>query len=235
MTTVNQMASRSARSYLGFRFAAIVFATLLSIQCIWLIIPELVRPRLDQIPTSALDAAEAAGRRDAALYAAKGGMIRGDLWADAAFTYAGLLWTKGGSDLVDKTHADRARDYLNRALSAAPHQSGAWLLLAGLEQRFPSAAMTVSDALKLSYYTGASEASLLPLRLRIAVGTNRFDDVELAQFVSRDLRWLVNLKQNAVLIAAYNEASPTGKIFIEKTIRDIDPSVFNVIRALPPR
>ena len=39
-----------------------------------------------------LHAAAAAEQRDAASWAAAIGAIRGDLWAESAFTYADLLW-----------------------------------------------------------------------------------------------------------------------------------------------
>ena len=80
------------RSRWVFRLGVMVCAALLGAQCIWLLLPELVRPKIDLLPTDATAASAAAKHYDAALWAASVARLRGDLWADAAFTQADLLW-----------------------------------------------------------------------------------------------------------------------------------------------
>ena len=65
----------------------------------------------------------------------------------------------------------------------------------------------------------------------MAVRVNKFNDIEMSQLVSRDLRLLLARKQNAVIIQAYNAASADGKDFIEQSIGDLDPSLLNTLRA----
>ena len=82
----------------------------------------------------------------------------------------------------------------------------------------------------MSYYTAPSDQDLMPLRLRIAIRSDAFNDVEMRQFITRDLREFLTRKQKDVIAQAYNAASPAGKRFIEQTIKDVDPSV---LKALP--
>jgi hypothetical protein len=117
-----------------FRVAVLVCAILLGVQCIWLILPELFRPRLDRLPTDLPAAASAANYRTAALRAATVGGIRGDLWAETAFTDASLLWHS--KQETPDASLGRARASLDRSLRDAPHRSDTWLFLAGLAARF---------------------------------------------------------------------------------------------------
>lgn len=223
--------------HIGFRLGTLLFAILLGAQCIWLLLADLSRPSIDRLPTDAASAAAAAKQRGAAAWAAAIGGIRGDLWADSAFTYADLLWvnpdkTSGLSQLVTD-----ARASLDRALDDAPDNSRAWLLLAGLSSRYPSADLNTNAALKMSYYTGPSEQELIPLRLRITAHSDFVGDFEMRQFVTRDLRLLLAQKQQSAVTAAYNAASPDGKRFIESTVGEIDPSALEWLRAAaqPPQ
>lgn len=212
--------------FLVFRIALLLFVVLLGAQSAWLLGTDLFRSSIQRLPTDATTAAAAAKqRRSAALAAAIGG-IRGDLWADLAFTYANALW--GTS--YDAAGVSQARASLDRALAKAPHNAGAWLLLAGLSETYPSTNLNTEAALKMSYYTGPSEQELIPLRLRIAARSAFVGDFEMRQFVSRDLRLLLARKKQSVILAAYNAASPDGRQFIEHTLNDIDPAAAQWLR-----
>lgn len=220
------------RSPWVFRLCAMVCAALLGLQCVWLLLPELVRPNIDQLPTNATAASAAAKHHDAAIWAALVGRIRGDLWAEAAFTQADLLWrndAKGDADL--SAALQRARISLDRALSNAPHSSGAWLMLAGLASRLNFSSGNAIELLKLSYYTGPSEQELLLLRLQIAVQLESFSDIEMRQLIARDIRLLLAQKQDAIIAKIYGAASANAKAFLEQTIREIDPSAVDKSRA----
>ena len=156
------------------------------------------------------------------------------MWAESAFTYAALIANLSGpaASSRDLTSAlASARTSLGHALEDAPTQTSAWLLLAGLALRYPSAqyALDAAEVLKMSYYTGPSEQNLIPLRFGMAVQANKFNDVEMSQFISRDLRLLLQQKQIAVIVNAYKTASPDGKHFIEQTVGDIDPAALTML------
>jgi hypothetical protein len=212
---------------LAFRLATSLFAILLGIQCVWLLLAEFYRPGINRLPTDAASAAAAQNERIRARRAAMIGTIRGDLWAESAFTYADLMWDdgKGGANLV------QARSSLDRALADAPHKSSAWLLLAGLASRYRLAGIDAKEALKMSYYTGPSELQLMPLRLLIAAQADPFSDIELRDSISREVRVLFTHHQKPAIVAAYNAAPPAGRQFIEKTTGEIDPSAVESLRA----
>jgi hypothetical protein len=214
-----------------FRFATRLFAVLLGVLSIWLLLSELSRPGIERLPTDPASAAMAAKWRSAAAFAASIGIIRGDLWAESAFTYSDLLWGTGGPS-ADLTQTLRhARISAENALRLAPHQSGAWLFLAALTSHHPSQGFDPTESLRMSYYTGPSERDLMPLRLRLMARLDAFGDSELQQFASWDLRTLIARKQTSEIAEAYREASSAGKRFIEQTVADIDPSVVETVRS----
>ncbi len=206
MTILNRKARIDGPSHFVLRVTTLLFTAILGLQCIWLLLAEIVRPGSDQLPTDIASAAVSAQHRNAASWAASIGAFRGDLWAQSAFTYADLLWGEKG----ELTNADlqsaltHARASLDHALNDSPHRADAWLLLAGLALRYPSlSSLDPSGALKMSYYTGASEQDLMPLRLDLAVRSDTFSDVEMRQFVSRDIRLLLAQKQKSATADAY--------------------------------
>jgi hypothetical protein len=203
-----------------FRLATSLFAVLLGVQCVWLLLAEFFRSDIYRLPTNAATATAARNERINAGRAAMIGAVRGDLWAESAFTYADLIWgdARAGTDLV------QARSSINYALTYAAHQSSVWLLLAGLASRYQLTNVDVKEAVRMSYYTGPSELELMPLRLWIAVHSNAFTDIELRDSISREVRLLFTRQQKSAIVAAYNAASSMGRQFLEQTIREIDPS-----------
>jgi hypothetical protein len=212
--------------YHAFRLVTSLFAILLGVQCVWILLAEFSRSDIHRLPTDAESAAAAQNERISARRAALIGAIRGDLWAESAFTYADLMWgdVKGGANLV------QARSSLNHALTDAPQQSSAWLLLAGLASRYQLPSKDAKEALRMSYYTGPSELELMPLRLWVAIHSDPFSDIELRDFISRELRLLFTHQQKSAIVAAYNAAPPAGRQFIEETIGAIDPSATESLR-----
>ena len=218
--------------HIAFRLTTLLFAVLLCIQCVWLLLAELSRPGIHRLPTDTSAAAAAAHQRDAAIWAASIGGIRGDLWAESAFTYTDLILGERRGRTADLTpDLVRARAILNRAVDLAPTQSGVWLLLAALAARDPSPGFNATEALKMSYYTGPSEQDLMPLRLHIATYSDVLADTELRQFATRDLRLFLTRHERSAIAEAYDAASPPGKRFIEKTVGEIDPSALVLLRA----
>jgi hypothetical protein len=226
----NRIPKRSTK--IVFSLATLLIAVLIGLQGLWILLPELSKPGIAELPTDSISAASASvtSRRDAAIWAARTGVIRGDLWAESAFTYADLLWDTA----LDNGALQRARESLYRTLDEAPEKSGAWLLLAGLALRYPSLAQDPTAALKMSYYTGPTEKHLMSLRFRIAAQTDAFDDFEVRQFVIRDLHMFLAQHQVPAIAEAYHVASPTGKNFIENAVREIDPSALAWLQDAAP-
>ena len=221
---------------IAFRLAMLLFAVMIGVQSLWILLPELSRPGIAELPTDSVSAGSASvtRRRDAAIWAARIGAIRGDLWAESAFTYADLLWETSIDGAALAPELQRARKSLYRTLDEAPEESGAWLLLAGLALRYPSIAQDPTAALKMSYYTGPTEKHLMSLRLRIAAQADAFNDFEVRQFVSRDLHMFLAQHQEAVIAEAHHVASPIGKHFIENVVGEIDPSALDWLQDATP-
>lgn len=213
-----------------FRVAALFLASVLGIYCLWMILAELYRPGLDRLPTDPQSAAIAVGQRRDANAAAWIGFIRGELWAQSAYTYADLLWNYAGNNGSDSTSGlDKAREELDWTVRDAPHEAAAWLLLSGLALRYHWPSPDPAEALRMSYYTGPSELPLLPLRLRVAVQLPA-RDAELEQLARRDLSVLIAQQQKAAVLRAYQEATPGGKEFIEQAVGDIEPNLVESLR-----
>ncbi|HEY6618766.1 MAG TPA: hypothetical protein VIY68_04410 [Steroidobacteraceae bacterium] len=232
MSALESTTDQYEPSHLRFRLITLLFAVLLSAQSIWLVAAELSRSDIDELPTNANSADAAAAQRDAATRAAEIGVIRGDLWAQSAFTFASLVTdpksASANSDL--SSLLSRVQTSLGRGLHDAPAQSGAWLLRAALGYRYAGTRIDATEALKMSYYTGPSDINLIPMRLRLAMLTNDLHDVELNQFVTRDLRLLLVRKQNSAVTEIYKDASPTARHLIEQIVGDFDPSALDALR-----
>jgi len=218
-----------------FRTATLLLSFLLALQCVWLVVAEFYRPPLRQLPTTAPAAAAAATAelRNRAAWAASIGAIRGELWAESAFSYANLLFddAKQNADGSAARTLASARASLEHAVNDAPAQSGAWLLRAGLALRYPALGFNALEALKMSYYTGPTEQELMPLRLRMTTKLDWFSDVEMRQFISRDLRLLLAQKQATAIAEAYDASSSAEKSFIEQAVGRIDPPVLRWLRS----
>jgi len=221
----------SALSHIAYRRTCVVFGAILGLQSIWLLLAQFTRPGIDHLPTTVESAAVAAIHRNDANWAAAIGVVRGDLWSESAYTYADLLWADPSTNAATTVTLDQAHARLEKAIDYAPHQSSVWVLLAGLTARYRWSDFNVTEALKMSYYTGPNDEALLPLRLRLATDLEALDDIELQEFVRRDLRLLLASQRKSVVAETYDAASPAGKHFIEGAISEIDPSSLELLRA----
>jgi hypothetical protein len=218
-------------SHIAFRRTCVVFAVILGLQSIWLLLAQFTRPGIDYLPTTVESAAVAAKHRNDATWAAMIGVVRGDLWSESAYTYADLLWADPGTNAAPAVTLDQAHARLEKAIDYAPHQASVWVLLAGLAARYRWSDFNVTEALKMSYYTGPNDGALLPLRLRLAAQSETLDDTELQEFVRRDLRLLLASQRKSVVSETYDAASPAGKHFIQGAISEIDPPSLGLLRA----
>jgi hypothetical protein len=234
--------SINAPQHVVFRRAILLFALLLGLECIWLELPLLLGAGSHRLPSDPASAAVASRDRRSAARAASIGVIRGDLWTESAFTYTDLILsninTMADPDLPKQRTQEslaellqRAHTSLDHALSYAPHESGAWLLLAALAARYHSSNANVIDALKMSYYTGPSDPDLMALRLHVAARCVVLTDVELRELITRDVRLFLARNERSAIAGAYDAASPQAKQLIEQTISDLDPSALKLLRA----
>ena len=76
----------------SFRINISIFGLFLGAISLWIVVPELSSPNITTLPVSPEEAAAAASHRGEALWAARAALVRGDLWAESAFTYANLEW-----------------------------------------------------------------------------------------------------------------------------------------------
>jgi hypothetical protein len=232
MVTFVKMDSRSLSI---FRCTALCVAALLGAQCIWLLLTQLSRSDVTKLPIDAPSAAAAAKQRGEATWAAAIGVIQGNLWAQAGFSYSGLLWEQNGAGANDNAKAiAQAQAILSQAVSDAPCNSGTWLLVAGLAARYPIKHWDTTAALKMSYYTGPSELRLIPFRFLLAVQSERSNDPEIRQFINRDLRFLLSNNQINDVVAAYKVAPPSEKAVIEQTVAQLSPGTLASLRGATP-
>jgi hypothetical protein len=195
---------------------------------------EFARSSADGFPASNEDIRELAGQRANASLAATLGQVRGDLWTECALTYLDLVLDNKRGAQNDATSNDTAegRDVATRAVRLAPHDARAWLVFASLRSQYDWVNRNAAGALKMSYYTGPSEIALVPLRLLLAVRSDALTDTEFADLVSRDIRLAAAHQRELkpALVAAYRDALPAGKDFIEKALEPLDPALLSSIR-----
>jgi hypothetical protein len=208
-----------------FRVGLVVLASIVSIYCIWLLTSELTRPGVIRLPIDPQTAATAAQKRAEASWAARFGVIRGDLWAESAYTFADLLWKSSKSDPKLAESLEFARNRLDRAIHYAPTNAGVWLLLAGFAPQFKEA----TEALQMSYFTGPSDISLMPIRTFIAAQMPTLD-ADMQQLARRDVRLLLMTQQKPAIIQAYHVATAAGKRFIDQELGEKDPNFAQALR-----
>ncbi len=127
----------------------------------------MLRPKPAGLPFGHNGTEAAAARRTRAVLAAKIDVIRGDLWAEAAFTGARFMGTDRSTSL-DRANSGqfaRARANAEAALEFAPVNGAAWLFPASLPASSQDGENRVGTLLELSYFTAPSALDLAPRRL----------------------------------------------------------------------
>jgi hypothetical protein len=213
------------------RIGLAVFSLVLIAQAIWIILAELQHPRRSRFPVDQSSSVEAVLERAAAKRAAKLAVVRGNLWAESAFTYSDLLWTEpaaAGSGAVDE-----ARIQLERALRYSPHRGDVWLLLAAMADRYDWKNYKPNSLLKMSYYTRPNEQALLLLRIKVSLRAAGIQDPELLDLIARDIRLLITRTPSLkpALVGVYKAASDPNKRFVERVVSEIDPAYLADMRS----
>ena len=221
--------------FFALRFIALICALTLGGFSVWLTVAEALTPRLPSFPADATEAQKFSAARTWTSAAALAGMIRGDLWTNAAIAEASLyLFESDGAKRAafPRANIDTARLIAARAAKLSPHDSRNWLLLAALAELPGASNVNTVDALKLSYYTGPGNLALTPLRLAVATGSPVIADDELNTFVSLEIQqFIAKLPAlKTMLIPAYTNANAEGRKAIETALASVDPAFLNTIK-----
>ncbi|MDB5610869.1 MAG: putative transran protein [Bradyrhizobium sp.] len=217
------------------RVVLALFGIVLSTQAAWILLGERYWPNHIRLPVDGKTAPIAFAEQDKIRQAASLAVVRGDLWAESAFTYGDHLWTDQAMDLNagDKLNTEALKT-LVQALRYSPHRGDVWLMFAALADRYKWSGYQPGSLLKMSYYTAPNELALFPLRLNVSLRAKGvIDDTELQDMVRRDISVILTRAPalKPALAAAYRSALPQGKIFAERVISEIDPAYLGAVRA----
>jgi hypothetical protein len=218
----------------GFRVTAFAFACILVGLATWILAAEILCPTGIEFTTDAQSAVSIYARRDAAVLAARVGLVRGDLWSEAAFDYGDMLWNQDkNASNAEVVPFERIRALTEQAIAFAPHDSRLWLLLAANYFRFDWLNERAAASLKMSYYTGSNMMAVVPERLLLAIQSLALQDDDFQELVRHDIHVAVVRKSEMMpaLIAAYNNAPSLGRQFIEKTLAELDPGMLVASRS----
>ena len=218
----------------GFRVTVLALACVLGGLAGWILAAEIPRPGVIKFATDAQSAASMYERRNAAVKAAQIGVVRGDLWSEAAFAYGGMLLAQDTkASIADPALLEQSRAVTEQAITHAPHDSRLWLLLAANYFRSDWLNERASASLRMSYYTGSNTLAVLPERLLLATQNHALEDPDFQELVRHDIQIAATRKAefSPVIAAAYNNASSSGRQFIEKTLGALDPSMLASIRS----
>jgi len=165
----------------------------------------------------------------AASRAARFGLVRGDLWAESALSFVNLSPT-GFSSTVDLSRSETVENVRTRAKQAlrySPHDARIWLVLATLDSQLSARDSRVAASLRMSYYTGANEIKLIPLRLLVLARSDALTNDDLRQLVYHDIRHVITRAPQLkyTIITAYREASPVGRQFLSQILAELDPTL----------
>src|SRR5262249_22994316 len=108
-----------------------------------------------------------------------------------------------------------------------------WLILAAEYFRSDWLNEKASGALRMSYYTGSNSLDVLAKRLFLAVQSHALQDADFQELVRHDIQIAVMRKGTfgPAVAAAYKNASPPGRQFIEKTLGALDPGMMALMRS----
>src|SRR5258708_5156057 len=221
----------SSRAELWLRTAIFTFAIVLGLQAGWILATELSRRATIIDSASAEEGAADSPFQMAASRAARFGLVRGDLWAESALSFVNLSPTgfSGRIDLSRSETVEKVRTKAEQALRYSPHDARIWLVLATLDSQFNPRDSRVAALLRMSYYTGANEIELTPLRLLVLARSDALTNDDLKQLVYRDIRNVITRAPQLkyTIITAYREASPVGRELLNQILAELDPTLLS--------
>ncbi len=231
--SIGSQPSTGRWSSLLFRLGLSLYGVMLGAASLWLLLAELPRTSVKVLPTSREAAAAAASRRDDALWSARVGRLRGELWAESSFTFADLEWAASASTRL----LDEARTSAMRAVRLSPTNPSVWLLLADLASRYRWEAPKSIETIKMAYYSGPHEDSLVPLRLVMSARLDDATDPELERLFRSDVETVLTSrpKLRPALVSAYSQGTPQSRHLIQDVAGQIDPAFGQSLSSSPAR
>jgi hypothetical protein len=228
----------STSAKISLRVVLALFGIFLSAQAAWILLAERNQTGHVQLAVDGKIVTIPLAEQEKIKQAASLAVVRGDLWAESAFTYGDHLRTDQAMDLNagDKFNTEALKP-LTEALRYSPHRGDVWLMFAALVDQYKWAGYQPSSLLKMSYYTAPNELALFPLRLNVSLHTRGvIDDAELQDMIRRDISVILTRAPalKPALVTAYKSALPQGKAFAERVISEIDPGYLGVVRAAYP-
>jgi hypothetical protein len=221
------------------RSALLVFGIGLGLSGVWMLLPELLRPKPIGLAFDRNGTEAASARRTRAILAAEIGAIRGDLWADAAFTGARFMGTDRSTslDLTNSGRLARARANAETAVALAPVNGAAWLFLARLPARSQDGENRDGTLLEMSYFTAPSALDLAPWRLERAATSSALADKDLQAFIKSDIRGILDRgpEFQQTIVAAYRNAWPQNQPIFESLVAEVDPAMARLLRSGQPK
>ena len=221
----------SSRAELWLRTAIFTFAIVLGLQAGWILATELSRRATIIDSASVEEGAADSPYQMAASRAARFGLVRGDLWAESALSFVNLSPTGFSSriDLSRSETVEKVRTKAEQALRYSPHDARIWLVLATLDSQLNARDSRVAALLRMSYYTGANEIELTPLRLLLLARSDALTNDDLKQLVYRDIRNVITRAPQLkyTIITAYREASPVGRELLNQILAELDPTLLS--------
>ncbi len=223
----------------ALRIGLLGLGGVLALGGVWMLISALLLPQAVALPLDRAGATVAAAQRGRALAAARFGVVRGDLYAQAAYGDAGLLWLERAHGLdAAGAEVQAARSNAETALSLAPVNGSAWLLLATLPPASGKGAEANGlSALEMSYLTAPSDPALALPRVERALASAVPIDKDLQELVKGDLRGILTSEpqQKPAILAAYRMAPPQNQAIFAALAADVDPDFGQSLRGEPPK
>lgn len=206
-----------------FRLLAFVIVVLVGLFSITSLIAELMRPPALPLPSRDSEAPSPQAVSAAGL-ASTIAPFRTDLKAGYAIALAGKA-LRSSVSRGQSTDNEAAQNAVQSALKFGPHDSRTWLVLAQLRAQENLGDPLVTEALKMSYFTGPNRAELIPMRLDLVTVSSALSDADLSELARSDVRAMLTQSsdQRPVLIKNYVRASATGKKFLEDSVEMLDP------------
>lgn len=215
-----------------FRVLGVSLASVVAIYSVWILIARLLDPEIlrDRTFPHEIAQTELDGVRSAATMAAHVGVFRGDLWTMRSLVDAAEAFSSTSS--LNAIRAEAGRSAAIRAVSLAPIEPRAWLVLAAIAARQVPSSAKVFEPLKMSYYTGPNERSLIAARFDLAMRSTAFEHPELADAMRREIRAILRAapELRAVITSVYRRSNAPGREFIESAIAGIDATFLDSLR-----
>ncbi|MDD1532465.1 MULTISPECIES: hypothetical protein [unclassified Bradyrhizobium] len=156
--------------------------------------------------------------------------LDGDLLANYAAAKSADVLHRPSIDAPGRTSENRAaQSAVITALKVSPVRPALWLTLGMLQAQ---AGEVATPAVKMSYLTGSVPIDVAFARVRTVTSTAAAADEEIKLMAQSDIRaTLANRSRyEPLLIAAYVQATPQGKLLLLDTTKITDPKFNEILR-----